>query len=242
MPGRFPGATRRIRGRGAARRAPVLRASGRAVYARLEFPPTVILVGPNHYGRGSPIAIFGEGGWETPLGEVKVDAELAAELRAACASVADDAGAHRSEHSLEVQLPFIRHLAPGVRFVPLLLSVGRFKPLEELGRAIAGILAKREPRPLLVASSDTNHYESDRITRQKDRKAIEAILTLEARRFYDVVKRERITMCGVEAAVVLLTAARALGVDRAEEIRYATSAEASGDYNRVVGYAGIILG
>lgn len=213
-----------------------------AVYARLEFPPSVILVGPNHYGRGSPIAIFGEGAWETPLGEMEVDAELAAELRAACPLVADDPGAHRSEHSLEVQLPFIRHLAPRVRFVPLLLSVGHYKALEDLGRAVATVMAKRESRPLLLASSDLNHYESDRITRQKDRKAIEAILALDPHGLYDVVRRERISMCGIEAAVVLLTAARALGVTRAEEVRYATSADVSGDYNRVVGYAGILLG
>jgi len=213
-----------------------------AVYARLEFPPSVILVGPNHYGRGSPLALYAEGEWETPLGELAVDAELATELRAACPLVTEDPGAHRSEHSLEVQLPFLRHLAPRVRFVPLLLSVGRFEPLEELGRALASILTKREPRPLLLASSDLNHYESDRVTRVKDRKVIEAILALDGRGLYDAVRRERITMCGVEAAVVLLTAARALGVERAEEIRYATSAEASGDYDRVVGYAGIVLG
>lgn len=213
-----------------------------AVYAKLELPPSIILVGPNHFGRGSPAALYGKGSWDTPLGEVEIDAELAAELRGASASVTDDPDAHRAEHSLEVQLPFLRHLAPQAQLVPLLLSIGRFEPLEELGLAIAGLLAKRRPRPLLLASSDMNHYESDRITRLKDRKAIEAILALDARRLYDVVRRERITMCGVEAAVVLLTAARSLGVERAEEIRYATSAEASGDYDRVVGYAGIVLG
>jgi AmmeMemoRadiSam system protein B len=212
-----------------------------AVYGRLAFPPTVILLGPNHYGRGSPIALFAEGVWETPLGDVEVDAELAGELRGACGAIADDPGAHRSEHSLEVQLPFLRRLAPTLRFVPLLLSVGGYQPLEELGSALAGLLAQREPRPMLLASSDFNHYESDRITRVKDRKAIDAILALDARGLYDVVRRERITMCGVEAAVVVLTAARALGVKRAEEVRYATSAEASGDYERVVGYAGILL-
>ena len=213
-----------------------------AVYGRLAFPSTVILVGPNHFGRGSPIALYAEGTWETPLGEVAVDAELAAELRAACPLVADDPGAHRSEHSLEVQLPFLRHLAPGLRFVPLLLSVGHYKPLEELGRGVATVMAKRESRPLLLASSDLNHYESDRITRQKDRKAIEAILALDPHGLYDVVRRERISMCGIEAAVVLLTAARALGVTRAEEVCYATSADVSGDYDRVVGYTGILLG
>jgi len=213
-----------------------------AVYAGLEIPPSVILIGPNHYGRGSPMALFAEGAWETPLGELEVDAELAEELRAAYAEVVDDPGAHRSEHSLEVQLPFLRYVAPRARFVPLLLSVGRWEPLEELGRTLASVLAKREPRPLLLASSDLNHYESDRVTRVKDRKAVEAMLALDARRLYEVVQRERITMCGVEAAVVLLTAARALGVRRAEEIRYATSAEASGDYERVVGYVGMVFG
>lgn len=212
-----------------------------AVYARLAFPPTVILVGPNHYSRGSPIALFAEGTWETPLGEVGVDAELAAELGAACASIVVDPEAHRFEHSLEVQLPFFRHLAPNLRFVPLLLSVGSYKLLEELGGALAEVVGKKDPRPLLLASSDFNHFESDQITRQKDRKAIEAILALDPRRLYEVVRRERITMCGIEAAVVLLTAAKTLGVEQVENVRYATSAEVSGDYNRVVGYAGLLL-
>ena len=163
-----------------------------AVYARLVFPSTVILLGPNHYGRGSPIALFAEGAWETPLGEVGVDSELAAELGTACASIVIDPEAHRFEHSLEVQLPFFRHLAPNLRFVPLLLSVGRYEPLEELGRALAEVVGKREPRPLLLASSDFNHFESDQITRQKDRKAIEAIFALDPHGLYDVVRRERI--------------------------------------------------
>lgn len=212
-----------------------------AVYGQLAFPPTVVVVGPNHYGRGSPIALYASGTWETPLGEVEVDSELATALLEACTSIVADPAAHRFEHSLEVQLPFLRHLAPNLRFVPLLLSVGRYETLEELGHAVAEVLVKRKPRPLLLASSDFNHFESDQITREKDRKAIEAILALEPRRLYDVVRSERITMCGVEAAVVLLTAANALRMKRAEKVRYATSADTSGDYDRVVGYAGILV-
>lgn len=212
-----------------------------AVYSRLELPQWVILLGPNHSGRGCALAICAEGTWETPLGDVEVDAELAAMLQAACPALEEDAAAHRHEHSLEMQILFLRYLEPRLRIVPIILSVGSFAPLEQLGESLAEILKPLHPRPLLVASSDLNHYESDSITRRKDRKAIDAILALDARRLYDTVRREHITMCGIEAAVVLLVAAQGLGVQEAEEVRYATSADAGGDRVRVVGYAGIAL-
>lgn len=212
-----------------------------AVYGGLELPLTAIILGPNHSGRGSPLAICSDGVWETPVGEVAIDAELAATLRTACPILEEDHSAHRDEHSLEMQLLFLRYLQPRLRFVPIVLSVGRYAPLEQLGQGLAAVLAGLRPRPLLVASSDFNHYESDTITRRKDRKAIDALLTLDPRGFYDTVARENISMCGVEAAVVLLMAAKEMGVQEAKEICYATSGEASGDRTRVVGYAGIVL-
>jgi len=212
-----------------------------AVYSRVELTPTVVLLGPNHYGRGAPLALYPKGSWETPLGDVAVDEQVAAALLAAFPVLEEDAGAHRVEHSLEVQLPFLRYLAPQLRIVPILLSVGDYATLEELGRVVAAVVKAQHPRPLVLASSDFNHYESDSVTRVKDRKAIEAILALDPRRLYDTIRRERISMCGYEPTIALLTAAHELGVANAELIRHATSAEVSGDYNRVVGYAGIVL-
>ena len=212
-----------------------------AVYARLELPPSVVILGPNHHGVGAPLAIMSEGEWETPLGVVSIDAALVAALKDACPALEDDAGAHRAEHSLEVQVPFLQLLKPDLRIVPIALGVGSYDPLHELGEALASVLATASPRPLLIASTDLNHYEPESIGRVKDRKAIDAILALDPRGLYDTVRRERITMCGYGPTVAMLTAARALGAQEAELIRYATSGDVTGDRSYGVGYAGIIV-
>jgi hypothetical protein len=212
-----------------------------AVYARLELPPTVVILGPNHHGVGSPLAIMSEGEWETPLGVVLIDAALAGTLKKACSALEEDPDAHRAEHSLEVQVPFLQHLKPDLRIVPIALGAGSYDPLHELGEALASVLATMSPRPLLIASTDLNHYEPESIGRVKDRKAIDAILALDPRGLFETVRREKITMCGYGPTVALLTAARALGAREAELIRYATSGDVTGDRSYVVGYAGIIV-
>lgn len=212
-----------------------------AVYARLELPCTSLLLGPNHSGVGRPLAILSAGEWETPLGNVPVDSELAAELKRACPRLEEDDVAHRFEHSLEVQLPFLQRRRSEIRLVPVAVGVGSYEPLAELGEAIAHVLASRLDRPLLIASSDLNHYESDEISRRKDRQAIDRILALDPRGLYDTVRQERISMCGFGPTVSVLTAARALGAKEAELVRYANSGDINGDRTRVVGYAGIVI-
>lgn len=212
-----------------------------AVYGALEIPPRCILLGPRHYPRGEPLAILSEGAFLTPLGEAAIDGRLAADLKRACPLLREDEVAHRSEHSLEVQLPFLQRLVPNFRFVPVALGTDRFDALEDLGRAVAAVVAAQAEPVLILASSDMNHYESDAITRVKDKKAIDRILALDPRGLYDVVRREGITMCGYGPAVAMLTASRALGATRAELVRYATSGDVSGDRAEVVGYAGIIV-
>lgn len=212
-----------------------------AVYGRLELTPSYLLLCPNHTGYGRPLAIMSEGEWETPLGDVAIDADLATALKTACPLLEEDADAHRLEHSLEVQLPFLQLLHQSFRIVPIALGVGRYQPLEELGTAIAAVLEPMAVRPLVVASSDLNHYESDRINRVKDRKAIDRIVALDPRGLYDTVHRENISMCGFGPTVAMLTAARALGAQKAELIRYANSGDITGDRSAVVGYAGIVV-
>jgi MEMO1 family protein len=212
-----------------------------AVYKALRMPRRFILLGPRHYPRGEALAILSEGGWLTPLGEAKIDSALAMELKRACPLLREDAVAHRSEHALEVQLPFLQRLAPGFTFVPVALGTDRFPPFEELGRAVSEVVAAQAEPVLVIASSDMNHYESDDITRAKDRKAIDRILALDPRGLYDTVRREGITMCGFGPAVTLLTAARELGAKRADLVRYATSGDITGERDEVVGYAGIII-
>ena len=212
-----------------------------AVYGAMELPERFILLGPRHYPRGERLAILSEGAWQTPLGEVKIDAALAAELMDAFPLLREDSVAHAAEHSLEVQLPFLQRLAGNFTFVPIVIGTDRFDPLETLGRAIAQVVHAQKEPVLIVASSDMNHRESDAITRVKDRKAIDAILALDARCLYDTVRRESITMCGYGPAVAMITAAQELGSARAELLQYATSADVNGDRDDVVGYAGIIV-
>lgn len=212
-----------------------------AVYGSLSLPSRFILLGPRHYPQGERLAMLSDGTWETPLGEAHVDSALAAELKNAFPLLREDSVAHAPEHSIEVQLPFLLRLVPNLTFAPVLIGTDRFDLLEALGHAVSGIVRAQSDAVVVVASSDMNHRESDAITRVKDRKAIEAILTLDARRLYDTVRRESISMCGYGSAVAMLTAARDLGATSANLVRYATSADVNGDRDDVVGYAAITV-
>ncbi len=212
-----------------------------AVYRRLDLPRRYVILCPNHTGRGEPLAIVSEGAWHTPLGDANVDGDLAGQLKSHMPLLAEDSEAHRFEHALEVQLPFLQVLAPGFRFVPITVGTGNFDALRALGVVIGNVLAKHPEPCLLIASSDMNHYESDEVTRVKDRRAIDQLLALEPRGLYDVVREGDISMCGYGPAVVMLTAARKLGATQAELIRYATSGDVSGEKDMVVGYAGIAV-
>jgi AmmeMemoRadiSam system protein B len=212
-----------------------------AVYSSLEIPSRCILIGPRHYPQGQPMAILTEGSFSTPLGEALIDSALAKELAHACPLLREDAVAHEREHSLEVQIPFLQQLRRGFRFVPVVLGTDRYGAIEELGRALAKVVAAQDEPVLLIASSDMNHYESDAITRVKDEKAIARVLALDPRGLYDTVRSEGITMCGYAATVAMLVAARELGAKEAELVRYATSGDVTGERDRAVGYAGIIV-
>jgi len=212
-----------------------------AVYRRLELPQRFVILCPNHTGRGEPLAIMSQGAWDTPLGEAEIDEELAEESKRRMPLLSEDNEAHRSEHALEVQLPFLQVLAPGFRFVPIAVGTSNFEVLSALGVALGNTLAQLRERVLIIASSDMNHYESDSITRVKDRRAIDQLLALDARGLYDVIRDGNISMCGYGPAVAMLTATRKLGATQAELIRYATSGDVSGDKDMVVGYAGIAV-
>jgi MEMO1 family protein len=231
-----------------------------AVFSRIVIPELCVVLCPNHTGIGQPLAIMSEGEWETPLGNVPIDATFAAELKSnfaalqfaglqfaalQFAALEEDATAHRAEHSAEVELPFLQLRQPKLRFVPIAIGTGRFDALEHLGEAlavtIAGAREREKEAVLIVASSDMNHYEADTVTRIKDHQAIERILTLDPQGLYSVVTQQAISMCGLGPAVVMLTAAKKLGAKSAELIKYATSGDISGDRDRVVGYAGVAV-
>ena len=212
-----------------------------AVFARLAVPERCIVMCPNHTGMGRSLATMREGAWETPLGDVPIDAELAAALLERLPALHDDAAAHRAEHAAEVELPFLQLLQPELKFVPIAMGTGQLEALEQLGHALADVIHDQKDPVLIVASSDMNHYESDAVTRVKDHRAIERILSLDPRGLYDVVTQQDISMCGFGPAVAMLTAARQLGAKSAELVKYATSGDVSGDRDMVVGYAGVVV-
>jgi len=211
------------------------------VFRRMEIPARVILIGPRHLPYGAAMAILSEGAWQTPLGLAQINYSLANQIMRACPLLREDETAHSVEHSLEVQLPFLQRLAPYFSFVPIVIGPASFEHLEQLGRAIARVISSDGKSILLVASSDMNHYESDAITRVKDRKAIDRILALDARGLYDTVRNEEISMCGCGATVAMLVSMREMGATNAELLRYATSGEVNGDMQEVVGYSGIVI-
>jgi MEMO1 family protein len=212
-----------------------------AVYARLYVPHRCILLCPNHTGMGRPLSIVSDGAWETPLGSVPIDSALAGKLKQRFSLLSEDTAAHRTEHAAEVQLPFLQACRPDLMFVPIALGTGQFEILETLGAAMAEVVGAQDERVLIIASSDMNHYENDQVTRIKDHKAIERILTLDPRGLFDVVMNENISMCGFGPTIAMLTAAKRLGATSAELIKYATSGDVSGDREMVVGYAGVAV-
>jgi hypothetical protein len=231
-----------------------------AVFQRLPARATYIILCPNHTGRGAPLAIMSKGEWLTPLGAIRIDAELAARLLQSCHLLMEDAKAHEDEHAIEVELPFLQRSVGAFTFVPIAIGVLGFDALEKLGHAIAQTL-KVWPRPvLIIASSDMNHEQGDHtlltqgvamdkikdlepenITRRKDPLAISQIQALDPKGLYDVIRREQISMCGYGPAIALLIATKDLGASRAELISYATSADAGGSRDYVVGYAGMVI-
>lgn len=212
-----------------------------AVFARLEIPLRCIVLCPNHTGMGHPLAIMKEGGWRTPLGTLAIDTELAERLLRAFPALVEDSAAHRAEHAIEVELPFLQMRKPDLQFVPIAVGTSRLLLLGQLGEAIASVIQELGQEVLIIASSDMNHYEDDATTRVKDAKAIDKILAMNPTGLHETVMNESISMCGFGPAVAMLTAAKRLGASKAELVQYATSGDVSGDREMVVGYAGVIV-
>jgi len=218
-----------------------------AVYSRVKIPERCVILCPNHTGKGRPLAIMANTTWQTPLGEVAADADMGARLLRRFPALQEDSAAHRAEHAIEVQLPFLQTLRAELKIIPIAVGTSDFDVLRGLGEALADVIADRyeeedqHERVLIIASSDMNHYESDAVTRVKDHKAIERVLAMDARGLWEVVMNEDISMCGFGPTVVMLTAAKLLGATSATLVKYATSGDVSGDYEAVVGYAGMIV-
>lgn len=210
------------------------------VMRRTQIPETCFLIGPNHWGYGHPFAIVSAGSWETPLGAVEIDHNFASGLLEACHDLRKDDGAHEKEHSLEVEVPFLQYRNPQVKIVPLVIGTLDWDRSREVALALTEFLKTRRG-VLIVASTDMNHYESDEATRKKDRYALQAIEALDPEGLRKAITHQRITMCGAVPVYMALFLIHALGGKKAHLVDYRTSADASGDYDRVVGYAGFII-
>jgi AmmeMemoRadiSam system protein B len=210
-----------------------------AFYALADLPKRLIILCPNHTGTGHLAAINREGAWRTPFGEVAIDTPLADALMAQTKLLAEDTRAHAREHSLEVQLPFLQYLLGDFTFVPICLGAHRYDYAEEIGRAVAAVV-KHEPAAIL-ASSDLNHYEDQRTTLRKDQLAIDEVLRRNPRELWRVVDEYDVSMCGFIPTTTMLVAVNELGATDARLVKHATSGDVSGDYERVVGYASVVI-
>ena len=212
-----------------------------SVYGKVHIPDHVILLGPNHTGRGVKASIMEGGEWEIPLGTVPIETELAKTLLASASLLESDWEAHRNEHCLEVQIPFLFHLNPNVRVAPITLMHLTLDECLKLGSEIAQVVQGWRVPVLLVASTDMTHYESRSSAQQKDRLAIEQMVAMSPEGLYQTVEKNRISMCGYIPTTVVLAACKTLGVQRGEFVGYSDSGDTTRDTERVVGYAGLIL-
>ncbi len=211
------------------------------VYGAVEIPATVIILGPNHHGIGARAALYPDGEWVTPLGEVTVNASLSKLVGKHAPLVREDATAHHYEHSLEVQVPFLQYIRPEVTIVPLCLGFGDYGSCAALGSGLAAAVEEFDGEVLIVASSDMTHYESAAAARIKDEDALKHVIELDPEGLLRVCHDKGITMCGVVPATVMLVAALRLGAKKAKLVSYATSGDVTGDKRQVVAYAAVTV-
>jgi hypothetical protein len=212
-----------------------------AAISRVVFKDTFIIMGPTHSGLGKPFSVMPEGTWKTPLGEVKVDEELARKIIGLSKYAQEDYRAHENEHAVEVQLPFLQYIKPDVRIVPMILAGADLDIYREIGRAIARAIKELKREAVILASGDMTHYESHKSAQKKDKAAVEAMLVLDEDELTRRYEGLPISMCAYGPVVTLIAAAKELGVTGAELVKYQTSGDATGDYAAVVGYAGVIF-
>ena len=199
-------------------------------------PETFVIMGPNHMGYGSAIALMNEGIWRTPLGDIEIDYDTASKILRFSELIDIDDTAHRYEHSIEVQLPFLQYLySSEFKFVPIAFLMQDLKSCREIGKALAKALEGRNA--VIIASTDMTHYEPHEEASRKDRLALNAVEKMNEEEFYSTIESYRISACGYGPVIALMAASKLLGVKKAEILCYRTSGDIVGDYSSVVGYA-----
>lgn len=204
-----------------------------------DLPSLFIIIGPNHWGIGSNVATMIDIKWETPLGEVEVDSEIAEEISKLTDVIEIDNFSHSREHSLEVQIPMLQEIAANFKIVPIALINQSKEIAIKVGTAVAKIAQKN--KVMIIGSSDFTHYESNEFAHEQDSALIEPILELDVDRFYDVLHKRDISACGYGAIASTMIACKEIGATKGELLKYATSGDISGDKSSVVGYGSIIF-
>ncbi len=213
-----------------------------SVFSSVVLPNKFIILGPNHRSSRSGCALVKEGEWENPLGNVEIDSKLSETLMNLTSVLEYDEEAHIYEHSIEVQIPFIQYLKKNISIVPISISYFvSIDELEELGEAISKSIKEHEEDVLIVASTDMSHRIPQSIAQEKDYLAIEEILKLNERGLFEVVQKKEISMCGYQPVISAIVASKRLGAEKGELLTYQTSGDVTGNYQDVVGYAGICI-
>jgi MEMO1 family protein len=208
---------------------------------RIEIPETVILLGPNHTGNGVPVALS-TAIWDMPMGRVPVNRDFAQDLLDETDYIEEDELAHKYEHSLEVQIPFLQMEQPNLSIVPITISHISYQVLDEVGLALAEVIKRRgDKNILIVASSDMTHYEPREAADKKDHYVLKKLADMDPSVLYRSVTGHNISMCGIMPVTVALITALELGATKTELVRYTDSGEMTGDTTQVVGYAGVLI-
>lgn len=212
------------------------------LYASIEIPKTALILGPNHHGIGSALALSPDDTWLTPLGSVPVNKLLNQSLLANVSYLQPDAMAHAREHSLEVQLPFLQFLQPDLTISAISIGyINDFAIIENIGNGIAKAIESLSESVLIIASSDMTHYETAESAHKKDSEAIDAMLELNPEKLLLLCKAKRFSICGAIPAAIMLVACKALGARESKLVAYRTSGDVTGDNSQVVGYASLVF-
>ncbi len=209
-------------------------------YNAVKIPKLIVILGPNHTGRGKRVALSTDS-WQTAHGEIPVNSNFCTLLQKQTSLIQVDESAHKFEHSIEVQLPFLQFRRDNLSIVPIIISSIPYSRCQELALAIASAVKECGEEVLIVASSDMNHFESREISRPKDKLALEMIAKYRPADLYRTVIENNISMCGVIPVVIAMLSAQITGSTSTSLVGYTDSGNTSGDTSRVVGYAGIII-
>jgi hypothetical protein len=200
---------------------------------------SALILGPNHYGLGSEVALMDKGSWETPLGKVEIDSEVAQSIHQNCDIISIDESAHSRDHCIEVQLPLLQYIKGQFKIVPIILINQGKNTCKKLGTDIYESIKDRNLIP--IASSDLTHYEANNLAYEKDKLLISAILSLDIEKFYSVLISFNVTACGYGAIATVMEISKRMGATKGKLLKYATSGDIAGDNKSVVGYSSILF-